>query len=421
VKRPDLTAHGELAVQWLLNSGIRSVNPVTGHCAFYEAYRTDARRHTFRYCESTGYAVSFLLNMHGRTGDTVCLEAARQAGEFLLAHQCSAGPLRGAFPWCVDEGGSPHSLHYSFDTGVCLQGLLALCERTGDQRFGDAAIEAASWLCGQALAGGGRVMSVSCSTSGAFEPELLRGVWSGDGGCLHVKLTGALLHCHEHTGSGVFLEGARRIANWSRVIQNDDGSFPAFQGASSVFTHGHCYAVEGLISAWGRTGDEGTAEQVKRAACWLLRMQNRDGSFFDHYGLPPFISRLPGRPGILKRLAAAFGTVDSQGLVRIRRTDATAQAVRIMLFAHLLTGGEEFMVAALKACRFLAGMQHTGPGASVRGGVSHARWGTGPSPVSRRSCLLPSWTAMFCAEALHATVLAESGELSLEGLVDDLF
>jgi len=28
---------------------------------------------------------------------------------------------------------------------------------------------------------------------------------------------------------------------------------------------------------------------------------------------------------------------------------------------------------------------------------------------------------MFCAEALHATVLAESGELSLEGLVDDLF
>src|SRR5512142_187785 len=65
------------AGRWFLNSGIQDP---TGGVARY--YRSDIERNTPISTEITGYAVSTLVFLHGRTGDPAYLERAVLAGDF---------------------------------------------------------------------------------------------------------------------------------------------------------------------------------------------------------------------------------------------------------------------------------------------------------------------------------------------------
>jgi rhamnogalacturonyl hydrolase YesR len=309
------------------------------------------------------------------------------------------GNLRGAIPWKVNEDGNPHHCYYSFDTGVCLSGLADLYTATGEKQYWQSAVMAADWLISQAQNDDGSYKAVFDRTQNIFDRSMLQKYWSGDKGSLHIKNIRGLIKAYEITRNEEYLKSIRKTMSWSRNIQNEEGFFPASQGIDLIFTHAHCYAIEGIISAFIYFNDAEYRGQILAAADWLLKAQNSDGSFYDYYHLPNIFLRLISSDSRVKRLYHGVITVDSQKIFRIKRTDAASQGARILAFSYLLTQKSRYKRAGLKALDFINKMQSGSPNKNETGGIRFGRLDL--IGIKRKSRLYTSWSGMFAANAMY--------------------
>lgn len=144
------------------------------------------------------------------------------------------------------------------------------------------------------------------------------------------------------------------IANYCR-----DGAFPVCPQSDLVYTHAHCYALEGLLDLHTYGAD--TMADLRIGADWLEQWQNRDGSLLNW-------NRVGNRPGV-------EGPVNS-----LKIGDATAQALRIWIAVD----GDRYQRAIRRGFRFLQRLAATHHG---------FYYGLGSRDVN-------AWVTLFTAQAL---------------------
>jgi len=234
----------ERAGHWFLHSGIQEKS---GGVARY--YRPDLGKNAKVSTEITGYAVSALLFLDQRTGQTEYREAALRAAQFLASTAWDA--TLGAFPFEHSMNGDqpPVALAYFFDSGIIVRGLLAAWRASKDARFRDTAIAA------------GRAMLADFRARDAIYPILslpekrplpYERRWSASPGCYQLKSAMCWHELFEATGEMDFLRAYESAVE--SAIANEHDFLPGETSLEKVMDRLHAYAyfLEGLLPALGR-------------------------------------------------------------------------------------------------------------------------------------------------------------------------
>lgn len=416
----SLKAAIDSSIGWLVHSGIRNADPQReGFGGFNRAYDRRRRTYDLIYCEATGYALSLLVPLSRWFGEKAYLKMAADGAEFLLQHQDDNGEqTRGAFHYGhYPADGGRETQFYSFDTAICLSGLLGLHSQSREDRYLKAALQAGHWLVSQAQKSDGSFRAMYNSRVGQWDQECLKQVWYGDGGCLHAKNAIALFKLHAATGVSTFSTAAEAVCRWVLRLQGEAGFFRAKEEESYVFTHAHCYATEGILYAYRATGTSELLDATLKAGEWLLSKQEHDGALRAAYHVPLYrdVTWRPDEEGNIQLRAGKFlRRIISQE----KRSDAVAQAARIWMALYLLTAETKFIQAAEKAAAFLLSIQiQDGEDVNSVGGIPFACYDMGPH--RRISRLQTAWSVMFTIHALQA--LRDLHEGKRPSIVDDIF
>ncbi len=132
----------------------------------------------------------------------------------------------------------------------------------------------------------------------------------------------ALLKLHAASGEERFDVAGRKVCDYVLNLQAANGLFWSMPSKDFVFTHAHCYACEGFLSAGAYTGDDRYTEAALKGIKWLQESQNADGSVYQVYA---------DKRGLKKR--------SKQTIEAFKAADASSQAAR--LFALAGAGYEE--------------------------------------------------------------------------------
>ena len=417
----EIASFKEAAIAWLVNSGIQESdadNP--GYGGFYQSYNTRVKAHNFIYSEITGYGISLLCNLYGWAKEPIYLTLARRAAEYLLTAQYRGEPsdVHGAFRYGPDWQRKLERANefYSFDNAVCISGMVDIHHLTNDSRYLEAALLAGDWLVTEAQYPDGAFRSMYDLDQGGFDHTKLRDIWYEDRACLNAKNTLGLVRLHAASNRSVFRERAIRTGDWVLGLQNPDGSIRVNENHAYIFTHAHCYAVEGLFYLYAMTGSEKHRQAALEGGNWLLSKQDNRGRLFEDYQrgiLDLNIGRMKA-----KHPAALLNAMTGPLFRRIR-SDVLAQSVRIWVLSYHLTGEEKYLSASERTLHFLVKMQCKdiqGPNADK--GLRYSARNLFGS--YRYSSALTAWSTMFYIHALHMLETALTGR-SFEGAIAGLF
>ena len=301
---PSSEAHA--AACWFVESGIQEPQ---GGVARY--FRGDAGRNARVSTEITGYAISSLVYLHGRTGDARCLDAARRAGDFLINAAWDASvnvfPFEHSF-----NGDAPEALAYFFDTGIIARGLLALWRATGNQRYLDGAIRA-----GESM---GRYFRAKDAIHPilrlpAMEPLDYAPQWSRSPGCYQLKSALAWFDLYTVTSTSRFLDWYE--AALAQALRSHNTFLPAETPEKTMDRlHAYSYFLEGLMPAAERPEIRTTlCDAIAHTAKYL-----RD------------IAPVFERSDVYAQLLRARLFADQAGAVAIVRADAEHEARQLPNF-----------------------------------------------------------------------------------------
>jgi len=361
------------ALNWLKKSGIIE-NNIGGVNGGFDLKR---KRHNFYYFEITGYAINLFLSLYRQNFDVQCLRMAEKSGQFLLRYQCKEkSRCLGAFPHILEHEGNLSDKYYSFDTAVCTSALTDLYEITKDRKYLDGAIAAGKWLLGYAQNSNGSFKAVYDLSKKRFI-NLVR--WDGDNGCLHAKNALSLIKLGQVTNYNEFLKGGKAVLDWVLRLQNRDGSFKSYKGSSNVFTHAHCYATEGLLFGYNVFRNETYLKSAIQASDWLLNVQNNDGSLYKFY----YRFMIPN----------------------IKVVDATAQSCRIWAILHKMLGNQKYLSAIDRSVEFIRKMKYK---RADRNYGSYYYGCTSLFGQNIRSSMIYTWPVFFVIQAYQFHRLSKS-------------
>ncbi len=227
--------HAEAAGTWFLQSGIQEPD---GGVARY--HRADLGRNLRRSTEITGYAVSALVWLYGRSGEREYLRAAERSASFLVDLAWSAD-LR-IWPYEHPDDGSAEPLAYFFDTGIIIRGLLVLWRVTGEQKWLDAAVRG-----GESFEHfrSGEVFHPVLSLP-SLEPLPYTPQWSRGPGCYQLKSAMAFRDLALVTGRADFRDSWERALRWA--LDHADEFLPAETPARTMDRlHAYSYFLEAIL------------------------------------------------------------------------------------------------------------------------------------------------------------------------------
>lgn len=332
------------AGDWFLDSGIQ--DPDGGVARYYLVAEGRNKRTS---TEITGYALSALCYLYGRTGEVRYREGAERAAGLLRRAWDGA---RGVFPFEVPVSENlEENRAYFFDSGIIIRGLLRL-----ERVVPDGALRELAVRCGHgmmaAFAHGGGMAPILQLPSGA--PLAYGTSWSDNPGCYQLKSALAWRQLSLVAAEPAFDRAF--AAALDRAMANDAGFLPGTADRLRVMDrlHAYCYYLEALLAV----GD--------RAEC---RERLRAG-----------IGRVAG---YLRDLAPEFA-----------RSDVYAQLLRVRLLAAARELAPLDAVAAAEEAAAIPGFQYSGEGRRLDGGFCFGRRGGVLMPYAN-----PVSTA-FCLQAL---------------------
>ncbi|MGP0076286.1 MAG: hypothetical protein ACLPWF_30590 [Bryobacteraceae bacterium] len=231
----------QAAGHWFLQSGIQDAR---GAVARY--YRSDLGQNAPVSTEITGYAVSFLLFLHQRSGDGAYLEAALRASRFLTRVAWDA--RLATFPFELERDGAPN-FAYFFDCGIIVRGLLSAWRVTEDSEFRDTAIAAGRGMLNDFPGSHGihPILALPEKRPLEWEPR-----WSRRPGCYQLKSALAWQELFEVTGESAFLSAYESAID--AALASDAEFLPGETDQQRVMDRLHAYAyfLEGLLPAFHR-------------------------------------------------------------------------------------------------------------------------------------------------------------------------
>ncbi len=181
------------------------------------------------YIETTGYIINTFLDCARIYGSTDLQNRAAHMGDFLLTQEVAGGGFRTAVAEQQDP--SPPTV---FNTGQDLLGLTSLYEVTHENKYRDAAVRAADFLCEIQEPDGSWLKNTYGSTKHTY----------------HTRVAWGLLRVYEITGIEKYKDSACKNLDWALVNQLPNGWYAVnhLPPPNSVvpFTHTISYAIEGF-------------------------------------------------------------------------------------------------------------------------------------------------------------------------------
>lgn len=396
-----LVAEGfDLIANWLKKNGKNSREHGDGtYGPLNGGYDAAKKRYEPVYHEINGYAISCFLHLYRHTNDKPWLSHAIAIGDYLISTQNRKNGE-------VAASAFSHSLlpsnlkqltkYYAFDNGMIVSGLMDLYETTKEQKYYEAGRRCIIWLTNSLQMSDGAFHSYYDSDSSH--------IWHGgtgfdkDRSVLHAKITMPLLRTWKLSHDRSFLDSADALLDWSRGLQADDGAFWSNEYRKCVFTHSHCYALEGFLYAYFITQNPEYLDIVSKGVQWLSNQQLKDGSVNYQY----------------KNRQSVYDGIKDRFLKR-KTTDASAQAARLWLLVDAINNDNKYRENACRALAFLLDMQCMDTSdINAYGGLYYRRketiLGCELQPV------LYAWCAQFAVQAFLYWQEMESGELSIASI-----
>ena len=265
-------------IDWIIKSGIQSEDG-----GFYAWYDQREESYCFLYPETTGYAVGLLVRLWRATRKKLFLNKAIEAGNWLIKVQRK----NGAF-YCKYYDDASYRVSencdrflYAFDAGICLSGLLDLYEETSDVKYLGSSLRIGNWLLKLQNSDGSLVAGYNAKNEVIEDSH-----WSRTSGCHHLKNILALLKLYKIAKMEKCLGSAAKLLKWGEKLQVNSGRFTIFTGSKETYFHAHCYATEGLLFSsklLNNITNITPTERAIRAARWLSKVQNTDGSVWNLY------------------------------------------------------------------------------------------------------------------------------------------
>lgn len=311
------------------------------------------------YPETTGYIIPTFYRYAQRTGDADARTRARRMADWEIAVQHESG---GVLAGALGDSDQPTI----FNTGQVLFGWVRAFEEEGEQRYLDAAIRAADWLCEVQDADGCWRRFGSPMTGKSVNTYNTRSAWG-------------LLRAYHVTRNECYRDAALSNARWALTQRNASGWLAenCLQDNTQPFTHTIAYAMRGLMEIGHDTG-----EQPLFDAAVVIGEAMRTAV--------PTSGALPGR-------------FDSQWRPTVKWSCLTGDAQLAINFGRLyqITGNEVWRDAAERLIGFVKTTQKLDDDADERGGIK----GSHPVDGGYHPWQMPNWAAKFFADAL---MLAEA-------------
>jgi hypothetical protein len=304
----------EAAGTWFLQSGIQEAD---GGVARY--YRADLGRNLRRSTEITGYAVSALVWLYGRSGEREYLQAAERSASFLVDLTWSAD--LGIWPYEHPADGSADELAYFFDTGIIIRGLLALWRVTGEQKWLDAAVRGGEsfehFRAGEVFH---PILALPSCQALPYTPQ-----WSRGPGCYQLKSAMAFRDLAVVTDRADFRESWENALRWAL---DHAGEFLPAETPSKTMDrlHAYSYFLEAILQEPDRAEvREALRVGIERVSAFLRSIR---GEF--------------ERSDVNAQLLRVRLLADAAGLVELDLAEATEEAEQISTFQAAPDAGLRF-------------------------------------------------------------------------------
>jgi mannose-1-phosphate guanylyltransferase len=247
--------------------------------------RRDDGRPPFLFSEVTGYAIRDLLLLHSITGERIYLNKALQAADWLIytaSNEIGWIRTRYYFEQDTDENRGLDSFTggniFSFDNGICLNGLVALYEAIKSQAVGKFTMkenlqplaEKIHVLAGNLVAIINRDGSIPaiCDDLGT-ELQFENPRWSQQRGSFQAKIAEALAELYRVTLEEQYADAARQLCRFAISWQKPDGRFIT-DAKGNTQLHPHCYSAEGVFRVGIILKEESFIASARRATEWAL-------------------------------------------------------------------------------------------------------------------------------------------------------
>ena len=261
---------------WLLHSGIQSMDDdfTKGSMRIYYNIETDF--YAFAYSELTGYAITSFLYINEFEPDPLLIERAKLAANYIfnLAEKNIYGAIDDRFFY---ESKTMRPWLFSFDNGICLNGIVNLYRYTNEKKYLEIAQKIADWLINDMQKPDGSFHAAYDYKKDKLIEDLSS--WSLHSEPHHAKIAIGLLNLYQITKNNLLKEKALKICEWALKKQKNDGRFVTFQLKDNTQIHAHLYAAEALLYTGLKCQNKRYLKSSQKATEWILSLQFPNGAF----------------------------------------------------------------------------------------------------------------------------------------------
>jgi len=352
---------------WLLTSGLTISDTNDENVGgVYSYFDTSKNEYGFVYPEITGYFLSTLRFLHQIEPHVQLIEKSKQSADWLMKiHDKYEGIIQG-----IHTEESKQKLVYSFDTGICAQGILDCYLLTKEQKYLDFAQMLLKWLKNEAIESDGTIKPIYNLSAQKFEED--NSLWYKQKGCLHIKNVIPFCTLYTITNDSELLEIINKICNVYSEFRRDDGSLSIHKHSNVIHMHTLCYSLEGLLHAFLITKNEQFFEVCKKALDWSALQIQKDGS-----------------------TNLWFNSSYKQA----KTSYHIAQLIRLMILADKIKDSEKYLKYVKSLKSFLLTLQAKSDSPKINGGFYEENYKT--LLGWKKNPRLNSWGSMFALQAIY--------------------
>lgn len=346
----DNRTHLDSAIAWL-----KHAQDVTGNGGVAQTWLVRLKKWAPSYPETTGYIIPTFYRYAALTGDDDARARARRMADWEIEIQ---HPTGGVLAGALGDSDQPTV----FNTGQVIFGWVRAFEEEGDERYREAAVRAANWLCDIMDDDGCWRSWGSPMTGKQVNTYNTRSAWS-------------LARAHEITGDQCFLDAAVRNCEWALTQAQPNGWLAnnCLQDNDQPFTHTIAYAMRGLLEIGAYARREDFLEAARKIGDAMIAALPASG-------------RLPGR-------------FDNNWQPTVKWSCLTGDCQLGINWGRLyqITGEEKYSDATAHILPFVKSTQQLeGTSMSTRGGIK----GSHPINGGYHPWQYPNWATKFYADAL---------------------
>ena len=337
------------------NAWLKHAQDVTGNGGVAQTWLVRLNKWAPAYPETTGYIIPTLYRYANLTGDDDSRKRARRMADWEIEIQHpSGGVLAGA----LGDSDQPTV----FNTGQVIFGWVRAFEEEGEERYREAAVRAANWLCDIMDDDGCWRSWGSPMTGKQISTYNTRTAWS-------------LARVHAITGERRFLKTAVRNAEWALTQAQPNGWLAnnCLQDNDQPFTHTIAYAMRGLLEIGAYAQREDFLQVARQIGDAMLAALPTNG-------------KLPGR-------------FDRRWQPTVRWSCLTGDCQLGINWGRLyqFTGEQKYREATARVLAFVKRTQRLdGDDPNTRGGIK----GSHPLNGGYHPWQYPNWATKFFADAL---------------------